>query len=102
MVSSLSPIKPPFESNPQIATVIEEVPAYLRDIKGTTPSIIVLVGLPGAGKTTYYMHYLQPLGYKLISQLTDRDIDNCVNTASVRLEQGEIVRDPDNDTFQCS
>jgi bifunctional polynucleotide phosphatase/kinase len=29
--------------------------------------LVVLVGLPGAGKTTYYRNSLQPLGYERVT-----------------------------------
>jgi bifunctional polynucleotide phosphatase/kinase len=36
-------------------------------LEARVTKLVILVGLPGAGKTTYYRNFLQPLGYEKVN-----------------------------------
>jgi hypothetical protein len=64
----------------------------LAHTKPKNPELILLVGLPGAGKTTYYRDILKPLGYERISGHEQGKFDNCLRIADELLKGGKLVR----------
>jgi bifunctional polynucleotide phosphatase/kinase len=52
--------------------------------------LVVLVGLPGAGKTTYYKNHLQQLGYERVNG-DDLDLEDSVKIAEQFLIDGKPV-----------
>jgi bifunctional polynucleotide phosphatase/kinase len=59
--------------------------------KPEKPELLVLVGLPGAGKTTYYRNFLQPLGYERINEHELGSFDECLKMADRVLADGKSV-----------
>jgi bifunctional polynucleotide phosphatase/kinase len=56
-----------------------------------TRSLIVFVGLPGAGKTTFYNHFLAPLGYMRAGGGHPGALDNSEGVADGFLREGISV-----------
>ncbi|OCK74810.1 putative DNA 3'-phosphatase Tpp1 [Lepidopterella palustris CBS 459.81] len=61
------------------------------DLKPGHQSLLVLVGPPGAGKSTYYRRILQPLGYDHVNQDSLGSHESCVMVAERLLEEGNSV-----------
>ncbi|KAF8243977.1 PNK3P-domain-containing protein [Wilcoxina mikolae CBS 423.85] len=53
--------------------------------------IVIFVGSPGAGKSTFYRRYLEPLGYERVNQDTLKTRDKCVRVARDFLSQAKSV-----------
>ena len=54
--------------------------------------LVLFCGSPGAGKSTFYWHHLQPLGYERVNQDTLKTRDKCIKVASQLLEmEGKSV-----------
>ncbi|TAQ85076.1 hypothetical protein B7494_g6595 [Chlorociboria aeruginascens] len=60
-------------------------------IKKNDRDIILFVGSPGAGKSSFYWRQLQPLGYERINQDTLKSRDKCLKVAGKLLEEGKSV-----------
>jgi bifunctional polynucleotide phosphatase/kinase len=56
-----------------------------------TPDIILFVGSPASGKSTFYHTHLQPLGYERINQDTLKTRDRCISTAETLLLQNKSI-----------
>lgn len=56
-----------------------------------TPELVVLVGLPGAGKTTYFNNVLRPLGYEHVNGHETRGLESCLLVANQLLMAGKSV-----------
>lgn len=56
-----------------------------------TRSLLVLIGLPGAGKTTFYNKFLRPSGYKRIAGGHLGALDNSERVADEYLREGLTV-----------
>jgi bifunctional polynucleotide phosphatase/kinase len=65
-----------------------EEPLYTRQ---NDQDIVLFVGSPGAGKSTFYEKYLKPLGYARINQDTLKTRDKCLKVASEELSEGRSV-----------
>jgi bifunctional polynucleotide phosphatase/kinase len=57
----------------------------------STESVVVLVGLPGAGRTTYYRRFLEPLGYTRVAPQAGTGIETVLDTAQELLAQRKPV-----------
>jgi bifunctional polynucleotide phosphatase/kinase len=55
------------------------------------PDIILFVGTPAAGKSTFFREYLAPMGYARVNQDTLKTRDRCVAEASVLLQQNTPI-----------
>ena len=62
-----------------------------RYTKSNDKDIVVLVGSPGAGKSTYYWTNLQPLGYERVNQDILKSRQNCIKAANDFLKEGKSV-----------
>ena len=60
-------------------------------LKPVKAELVVLVGLPGAGKTTYYRNFLQPLGYKRVNEYELGGFEECVKVMEQFLPEGKSV-----------
>jgi len=68
-------------------------------IPSSTKELIILVGYPGSGKSTYYAKYLEPCGYEKINQDTLKTKKKCLNELEKLLKSGKnIVIDNQNYT----
>ncbi|GAA5829209.1 hypothetical protein JCM3766R1_001018 [Sporobolomyces carnicolor] len=54
------------------------LPRRNSQFEDETLEVVIFVGSPGAGKTSFYQKYFQPKGYVHINQDTLRTRDNCV------------------------
>jgi len=52
-----------------------------------SPDIILFVGSPAAGKSTFYRDHLLPMGYSRINQDTLKTRDKCVAEATLLLQR---------------
>lgn len=57
----------------------------------TTQQLIVFVGSPGAGKSTFYWHKLQPVGVERVNQDLLMKKPRCVAAADALLREGKSV-----------
>ncbi|CAI6338371.1 unnamed protein product [Periconia digitata] len=84
-----------------------EPAAYIKDVEPnsgeisyakTNPlDIVLLVGSPGAGKSSFYWKHLQPLGYGRVNQDILKSREKCLKAASALLEeQTDVVVDNTN------
>ncbi|EAA30326.3 PNK3P-domain-containing protein [Neurospora crassa] len=69
----------------------------------TSPQELVLfVGPPGAGKSTFYWRHLKPLGFERVNQDVLKSKDKCLKAATEYLKEGDSVvvdnTNPDPDT----
>jgi bifunctional polynucleotide phosphatase/kinase len=53
--------------------------------------IVIFVGSPGSGKSTFYQKHLAPRGYARVNQDILKTRDKCVKVASDHLKEGESV-----------
>ncbi|KAH6637347.1 polynucleotide kinase 3 phosphatase-domain-containing protein [Chaetomium tenue] len=53
--------------------------------------IVLFVGFPGAGKSTFYWKYLEPLSYERVNQDTLKSKDKCFKAAADLLGKGESI-----------
>ncbi|KAJ4405437.1 DNA kinase/phosphatase Pnk1 [Neurospora sp. IMI 360204] len=64
--------------------------------------LILCVGPPGAGKSTFYWRHLKPLGYERVNQDVLKSKDKCFKAATEYLKEGDSVvvdnTNPDPDT----
>lgn len=64
--------------------------------------LILFVGPPGAGKSTFYWRHLKPLGYERVNQDVLKSKDKCFKAAAEYLKEGDSVvvdnTNPDPDT----
>lgn len=56
--------------------------------KTNEKDIVLFCGPPGAGKSTFYWRYLEPLGFKRVNQDLLKTKDKCLKTAREHLEEG--------------
>ncbi|KEZ44702.1 hypothetical protein SAPIO_CDS2785 [Scedosporium apiospermum] len=77
----------------------EDMPMFEKKNK---LDLVVFCGPPGAGKSTFYQRYLEPLGYRRVNQDTLKTRDKCVQAAQNLLGEGDSVvidnTNPDPDT----
>ncbi|KAK4151719.1 polynucleotide kinase 3 phosphatase-domain-containing protein [Chaetomidium leptoderma] len=70
--------------------------------KTNDKDIILFVGPPGAGKSTFYWKYLKSLGYERVNQDILKSKDKCFKAAADFLQEGDSVvvdsTNPDVDT----
>ncbi|KAK5662120.1 hypothetical protein OQA88_8025 [Cercophora sp. LCS_1] len=70
--------------------------------KTNEKDIVLFVGPPGAGKSTFFWKHLKPLGYERINQDTLKSKDKCFKAAAEALKEGDSVvidnTNPDPDT----
>jgi len=71
-----------------LCTVLDPPIEYLET------QLIVLVGLPGSGKSTYYRRFLQPRGFERLAPLELDDSEECVQAAERYLLEGKSVSQP--------
>ncbi|XP_001625139.3 bifunctional polynucleotide phosphatase/kinase isoform X2 [Nematostella vectensis] len=61
------------------------------NLTSNTPELIVMVGSPGSGKTTFAKEYLVPKGYTRINRDTLGTWQKCVSACRAALSQGKHV-----------
>jgi bifunctional polynucleotide phosphatase/kinase len=55
----------------------------------TSPEIVLFVGSPGAGKTSFYRKFFEPHGYVHINQDTLKRREKCVKLARESIKEGK-------------
>ncbi|KAF1358366.1 PNK3P-domain-containing protein [Lizonia empirigonia] len=86
----------PFERAFDPTTFINELagsstPANPNITKTDVLDIVLLVGSPGAGKSSFYWKHLQPLGYCRVNQDILKTREKCVKAATALIEEGKSV-----------
>ena len=70
--------------------------------KKNAQELVLFVGPPGAGKSTFYWRHLKPLGYERVNQDVLKSKDKCLKAAAEYLKEGDSVvvdnTNPDPDT----
>jgi bifunctional polynucleotide phosphatase/kinase len=59
--------------------------------KRSSPEVIVFVGTPGAGKSSFFKKHLEPLGYQRANQDTLKSRERCIKLTEDCLGQGKSV-----------
>ena len=57
----------------------------------SSPDVILFVGSPASGKSTFYRNHLLPIGYSRINQDTLKTRDKCVAEATLLLQENSPV-----------
>jgi bifunctional polynucleotide phosphatase/kinase len=70
---------------------VEEEHGEVCPTKTNEQDIMLFVGSPGAGKSTFYWKYLKPLGYERVNQDTLKSKDKCFKAAADFLQKGDSV-----------
>ncbi|RFU36102.1 hypothetical protein B7463_g161, partial [Scytalidium lignicola] len=65
--------------------------AALSYTKINPKDIVLFVGSPGAGKSTFYWKYLQPLGYTRVNQDILKTREKCLKVTQEYLDEGKSV-----------
>ncbi|KAH8821230.1 polynucleotide kinase 3 phosphatase [Xylogone sp. PMI_703] len=65
--------------------------ATLSYTKPNPQDIVLFVGSPGAGKSTFYWKYLQPLDYTRVNQDILKTRDKCLKVTQEYLDEGKSV-----------
>lgn len=60
-------------------------------IKKHPLELVIFCGSPGAGKSTFFWQYLEPLGYQRVNQDILKTRDRCIQAATRLLEDGKSV-----------
>ncbi|KAK3949580.1 PNK3P-domain-containing protein [Pseudoneurospora amorphoporcata] len=70
--------------------------------KNSLQELVLFVGPPGAGKSTFFWRHLKPLGYERVNQDVLKSKDKCFKAAAEYLKEGDSVAvdntNPDPDT----
>jgi bifunctional polynucleotide phosphatase/kinase len=85
-----TPVLPSTETTTSITTttLTNTIPPTVPVISSPpAPDIILFVGSPAAGKSTFFRDHLLPMGYTRINQDTLKTRDRCVAEASTLLSQ---------------
>ncbi|EPE36814.1 HAD-like protein [Glarea lozoyensis ATCC 20868] len=69
-------------------TAAEVIAPFSRN---SPQDLVVFVGSPGAGKSTFYWHNLQPLGYERVNQDILKTRERCLKVAEQYLIEGKSV-----------
>jgi hypothetical protein len=59
--------------------------------KSDKQEIVLFVGSPGAGKSTFYRQNLKPLGFERVNQDALKTKEKCLRVAAAFLEDGKSV-----------
>ncbi|KAL1959216.1 hypothetical protein VTO42DRAFT_2721 [Malbranchea cinnamomea] len=59
--------------------------------KNDDVELVILCGSPGAGKSTFYWRYLQPMGYERVNQDILKSRQKCLKVAGEYLREGKSV-----------
>ncbi|OAA63134.1 DNA kinase/phosphatase Pnk1 [Cordyceps fumosorosea ARSEF 2679] len=59
--------------------------------KKNAQEMVIFCGRPGAGKSTFYWKFLEPLGYERVNQDTLKTREKCIQVAKAHLEDGRSV-----------
>ncbi|VDO12883.1 unnamed protein product [Rodentolepis nana] len=68
---------------------IDPVPSALKDLK--SPVLVIMVGFPASGKSTFCGKYLQNAGFQIVSRDTIKDMKKCVEKCQALLKSGLSV-----------
>jgi bifunctional polynucleotide phosphatase/kinase len=60
-------------------------------LKGTQVEMIIFIGSPGSGKSTFYHTYLKPNGYIHVNQDTLKNAQKCLKVSEEELSKGNSV-----------
>ncbi|KXJ96665.1 polynucleotide kinase 3 phosphatase-domain-containing protein [Microdochium bolleyi] len=82
-------ISRPPDAASQASTVANEEDVIF--VKKNKQDIVLFCGMPGAGKSTFFWRYLEPLGYQRINQDTLKTRQKCFKAAAEHLVAGRSV-----------
>lgn len=93
----------PTTTDPSSPTATEkETEKEVLFTKLSPQELVLFVGPPGAGKSTFYWRHLKPLGYERVNQDVLKSKDKCFKAATEYLKEGDSVvvdnTNPDPDT----
>ncbi|VDL61949.1 unnamed protein product [Hymenolepis diminuta] len=68
---------------------VDPVPSTLKDLKSSV--LVIMVGFPASGKSTFCNNYLQNIGFQIVSRDTIKDMKKCISTCQNLLKSGSSV-----------
>nr|CDS25821.1 bifunctional polynucleotide [Hymenolepis microstoma] len=68
---------------------VDPVPSALKDLK--SPVLVIMVGFPASGKSTFCSQYLQNMTFQIVSRDTIKDMKKCVEKCQDLLKSGLSV-----------
>lgn len=60
-------------------------------LKKHEKEVVLFCGPPGAGKSTFYWHHLEPLGYERVNQDSLKSRDKCLQVAKEFIAEGKSI-----------
>ncbi|KAM3655959.1 LOW QUALITY PROTEIN: bifunctional polynucleotide phosphatase/kinase [Ammospiza maritima maritima] len=86
---ALAPFDLPAFDPRDLDKVTQEVPE--AELVSDRPEVLLTVGFPGAGKSTFVKRYLVPAGYEYVNRDTLGSWQRCVSACSAALARGRSV-----------
>ncbi|NWZ97553.1 PNKP kinase, partial [Nesospiza acunhae] len=86
---ALAPFDLPAFDPRDLDKVSQEVPK--AELVSDRPEVLLTVGFPGAGKSTFVKRYLVPAGYEYVNRDTLGSWQRCVSACSAALARGRSV-----------
>lgn len=85
------PFKRKFDPSAYLLSKNSSPSEQARFVKQNDLEIVLFVGLPGAGKSTFYFNHLKPLGYERVNQDTLKTRDKCLKKCKQFITAGQSV-----------
>ncbi|XP_045160646.2 bifunctional polynucleotide phosphatase/kinase-like [Mercenaria mercenaria] len=80
-------------------TVLGKVAAEKKEYHSKSPEMVIMVGAPATGKSTFRKRYFEPHGYIAVNRDTMGTMQKCVKAATEALKAGKsVVADNTNPT----
>jgi bifunctional polynucleotide phosphatase/kinase len=92
----------PFAFQKTTSSLKTNIDELLQPIFGSQPNMVMLIGLPGSGKSSIVENYFESKDYVSINQDTLKTKNKCVKVCEKNLEQGSSVIVDNTNTTKSS